>query len=85
MQHNRFGTADLAEFSNAIATHKSLKYLDMSANLIGNGEFSKLFAAVQKPSSKISTFMCRKNRIGGYKIDELLFCRSRNLQVLDLT
>ena len=36
MQHNRFGESDLTEFSNAVATHKSLKYLDMSANLIGN-------------------------------------------------
>ena len=85
MQHNRLGEADLTEFSNTIATHKSLKHLDMSANMIGNEEFSLLFTAVQKSSSIIETFACRKNRIGGLKIDHLLFCRSRNLHVLDLS
>ena len=85
MQHNRLGEADLTEFSNVIATHKSLKYLDMSANLIGNEEFSLLFTAVQNSANIIESFHCRKNRIGGYKVDHLLFCRSRNLKVLDLS
>lgn len=85
MQHNRFGNSDLTEFSNAIATHKTLKYLDISDNRIGNYEFAKLFTAVQNKESKISTFHCRKNRIGGNKIDKMLFCHSQNLQVLDLS
>lgn len=79
------GNADLTQFSKAVEKHKTLKYLDLSANKIGNYEFSKLFTAVQSESSKISTFHCRKNRIGGYKVDHVLFCRSRNLRVLDLT
>ena len=59
-----------------------MKYLDISANLIGNDQFSKLFSAVSV--SNISAFYCRKGRIGGYKIDHLLFCGSLKLEVLDL-
>lgn len=35
--------------------------------------------------SKISTFHCRKNRVGGNKIDHVLMCKSRHLEILDLT
>jgi len=48
-----------------------------------NMEFIKLFEAVSV--SKISTFHCRKNLVGGNKIDHVLFCRSRWLKILDLT
>lgn len=51
MQHNRFGNSDLTELSNTIATHKTLKYLDISANKIGNEEFIKLLTAIQNPES----------------------------------
>ena len=42
-----------------------------------------MFSAVSV--SNIEAFHCRKGCIGGYKVDHLLFCRSRKLQVLDLT
>ena len=48
MQHNRLADAQLTDFSKAIARHRSLKYLDVSANKIGNAEFSKLFDAVSE-------------------------------------
>ena len=74
MQHNRLADADLTQFGSAIESHRSLNYLDVSANKIGNQEFVKLFQAVSR--SQISTFHFRKNRIGGNKIDHVLFCRS---------
>ena len=83
MQHNRLADADLTQLASAIESHRSLSYLDVSANKIGNQEFVKLFHAVSR--SQISTFHFRKNRIGGNKIDHVLFCRSQNLRVLNLT
>ena len=75
----------MTEFSQVIAEHKSLKYLDVSANRIRNRAFSKLFTAVQSPNSKVSTFHCRKNYFGGQRIDEILYIRSRHLEVLDFS
>ena len=83
MQHNRLADADFTDFSKAVERHRSLKYLDVSANRIGNVEFSKLFDAVSK--SQISTFHCRKNKIGGNKVDHVLFSKSKKLTLLDLT
>ena len=85
MQHNRLGNADFSQLSDAIQNHKSLRYLDVSANKIGNSDFIKLFTSIQSDTSKISTFHCRKNKVGGNRIDHVLFCRSRKLRVLDLT
>ena len=72
MQHNRFGETDMSEFAHAIETHQSMLYLDVSANLIGNMDFQKLYMAVQNRNSKISTFHCRKNKVGGAAIDKVL-------------
>jgi len=39
MQHNRFGEGDLTKFARVISKHKSLTYLDISANQIENHNF----------------------------------------------
>lgn len=86
MQHNRFGEGDLSEFASEVQKHENLTYLDISANCVGNSDFKQLFTAVQNPKSKISTFHCRKNRVGGAEIDKVLsLTKSHNLSVLDLT
>ena len=46
MQHNRFGEGDLKEFSKVLSEHKSLKYIDISANQIRNRAFEKIFTAI---------------------------------------
>ena len=68
-----------------IAAHQSLKYLDISQNCLRNKAFIKLFAAVQSEDSKINTFHCRKNMIGGPRLDSVLNFRSRHLSVLNLS
>ena len=86
MQHNRFGEADLTEFAHAIELHESMKYLDISANIIGNQDFQKLYMAVHYKDSKISTFHCRKNKVGGAAVDKVLGLNSsQNLSVIDLS
>ena len=86
MQHNRFGEADLTDFAHAIELHQSMIYLDISANFIGNSDFQKLYMAVHHKGSKISTFHCRKNKVGGAAIDKVLGLNySENLSVIDFS
>ena len=85
LQHNRFGEGDLSQLADVISTHKSLKYLDISANRVCNNNFIWLFKAIKSDTAKISTFHCRKNRIGGVQIEPVLRCQSLTLSVLDLS
>ena len=85
MQHNRFGEVGLTEFANVLAAHRELEYLDITSNWIGNTQFNVLFPAVQSCVSRLKTFHCRKNRIGGDKINASLRIRSKHLCVLDLS
>ena len=85
MQHNRFGEVDLSRFSKALSNHCGLEYIDITANDIGNSQFNILFKAVQGKDSCIKTFHCRKNRIGGEKINKSLRLRCPNLNTIDLS
>ena len=85
MQHNRFGEVDLTEFANVLAAHRELEYLDITSNWIGNTQFNVLFPAVQSKQTKLKTFHCRKNRIGGPKAEASLNLRSSHLEVLDFS
>lgn len=85
MQHNRFGEVDLTEFANVLAAHRELEYLDITSNWIGNTQFNVLYPAVQSKQTKLKTFNCRKNRIGGDKIVDTLEIRSKHLEIIDLS
>ena len=85
MQHNRFGDGDFKEFSKELAKHPSLTYLDISQNRLHCKPFVKIFSAIQSNECRVRTFHCRKNLIGGSKIDDVLNNRSNHLQVLDLS
>jgi len=76
MQHNKFGYGDFTEFAKVLANHKTLNYLDVSQNYIENKNFIKLFEAVQSPKSTVSTFHCRKNKVGGDAIEHVFYLRS---------
>ena len=85
MQHNRFGDGDFKDFSKELSKHPSLTYLDISQNRVHCKDFVKIFNAIQSKECRVRTFHCRKNLIGGPRIDEALNSRSLHLQVLDLS
>lgn len=59
-------------FAKEVGNHTSLKYLDISANFVTSVQFRKIYMAVLNSTSKIERFHCRKNKVGGPKIDEVL-------------
>ena len=85
MQHNRLGEGSFTRLAKVISTHKSLTYIDISQNLLKNAEFVELFSAVQSDTCKMATFHCRKNMIGGDKIDRVLNCHSKHLCRIDFS
>lgn len=85
MQHNRFGDGDFKPFARVLASHPALKYLDISQNRLHNKDFNKIFSAIQSKNSVLETFHCRKNLVGGSKINDVLNSRSLHLKILDLS
>jgi len=85
MQHNRFGEGNVEHFAAILKSHQSLEYLDISGNKIRNFSFILIYSAVQSQTSRLCTLQCRKNKIGGPKVDDVLRLRSGHLTRLNLT
>ena len=58
----------MKELAEALTGHKSIKYLDVSANNIRNSGFDVLMHCIIKGLIPLHTFQCRKNGVDGEKI-----------------
>lgn len=87
IQHNEFGSSELKDLGKALAKHKSVKYLDVSANGIQAEGFITLMQMIASSEIPLHTFQCRKNEIDGTKVHNGLFEKlhqSTYLHVLNL-
>ena len=85
LQHNVVGGHRFAKLANGIRAHKSLSYLDISHNKLGNSGFTELFEPISKGKTKLEHLGSRGNELGGRVLDNLLSCVSRFLKILDLS
>jgi Ran GTPase-activating protein (RanGAP) involved in mRNA processing and transport len=65
LQHNEFGAEPMDMVCLALAAQGNVRYIDISANNIGEKGFKAFAKFIASPASKnLEVFQCRRNEIG---------------------